>query len=234
MCSRRLGLPTGALHRYAVAIQEGYSSSNPYTNSTHGQHEAVSSAIELFTATNSVVTVALSTACYVSTPHLCAAADAMQTAHIMLSCPEVTASGCLDAVDELAILIAAMIHDFKVCHLSHRAHPSCCMHRIIHDACLPHASLAFPLRRVPAPWSDNAVPDQLQRPSHRHVYAGPPWCCGFDCSCRGPFALSLTLFFACVCMRVCVASQTAQRPPSSRIMSLKRWHSWSAIKTSLH
>jgi hypothetical protein len=38
----------------------------------------------------------------------------MQTAHIMLSCPEVAQSGCVDALDELAVLVAAMIHDFRV------------------------------------------------------------------------------------------------------------------------
>lgn len=72
----RLDLSGGALSRYVVAIQNGYSSSNPYTNSTH-------------------------------------AADVMQTAHIMLDCPEVALSNCVDALDELAVLVAAMVHDFK-------------------------------------------------------------------------------------------------------------------------
>jgi hypothetical protein len=47
-------------------------------------------------------------------PVLHAAADVMQTAHIMLDCPEVALSNCVDALDELAVLVAAMVHDFKV------------------------------------------------------------------------------------------------------------------------
>ncbi len=52
-----------------------------------------------------------------------AAADVLQTAHIMLSCPEIALSGCVDALDELVVLVAAIVHDFKVPASVRKCHP---------------------------------------------------------------------------------------------------------------
>jgi hypothetical protein len=38
----------------------------------------------------------------------------MQTSHLMLGCSEIASTSCVDAFDELAVLVASMIHDFKV------------------------------------------------------------------------------------------------------------------------
>ena len=43
-----------------------------------------------------------------------AAADVLQSAHLLLTSVDVTHPGALDAEDELAVLIAALAHDVKV------------------------------------------------------------------------------------------------------------------------
>ena len=108
---------------------------------------------------------------------LFSAADVMQTAHIILGCPEVSSSGCLDAIDELAVLIAAMIHDFKVCHL--RALSLFLVLSV--SLSLPCRSLVYAVPCHPAnrylhhvcasaPRRHGSVSRQCQRSHHQHVY----------------------------------------------------------------